>query len=88
MANLTLKNIPEEIHERLKNSANANFRSLTQETFARLQMSFEMEQAATTKLYQQWIDEAIASGPARPGSNDRWEKITARALARVRRGKK
>lgn len=86
MASLTLKNIPPEIHERLKGSADSNFRSVTQEAFARLQMSFDMEEAAATRLHQTWIDEAIASGPARPAPKNQWQKIRQRAFKRAKAG--
>jgi len=88
MASLTLKNIPSEIHERLKTSADAHFRSITQEAFARLQMSFDLEEAAATKLHQSWIDQAIASGPARPAAKNQWQKIRRRALERARENRK
>jgi hypothetical protein len=84
MASLTLKGIPSEIHERLKSSAGSNFRSITQEAFARLQMSFDMEEATATKLHQSWIDEAIASGPARPASKNQWRQVRRRALQRAK----
>jgi hypothetical protein len=88
MASITLKDIPPEIHERLKNSADANFRSITQEAFARLQLSFDMEEAAATNLHQSWIDQAIASGPARPANKDQWQQIRRRALQRARESKR
>jgi hypothetical protein len=88
MASLTLKGIPAEIHERLRNSANSNFRSITQEAYARLQMSFDVEEAAATKLHQSWIDEAIASGPARPASRRQWQEIRLRALRRAKGSKR
>jgi hypothetical protein len=84
MASLTLKDIPVEIHERLKSSAGSNFRSITQEAYARLQMSFDLEEAAATKLHQTWIDEALASGPARPALKDEWQKVRRRALRRAK----
>jgi hypothetical protein len=87
MSSLTLKNVPPKIHERLKKSATVNFRSITQEAFARLQMSFELEEAETTRLHQRLIDEALASGPAQPASKNQWEKTRARALQRARRAK-
>ena len=37
MLNLTLKNVPPELHERLKASAQANRRSLNREILARLE---------------------------------------------------
>lgn len=88
MASLTLKDIPAEIHERLKSSADSNFRSVTQEAYARLQMSFDIEEAAVTKLHQSWIDEAIASGPARPATKNQWQKVRERALRRAREHKR
>ncbi|HXP62617.1 MAG TPA: Arc family DNA-binding protein [Dongiaceae bacterium] len=84
MASLTLKDIPAEIHERLKSSADSNFRSITQEAFARLQLSFDVEEAAATKLHQSWIDQAVASGPARPARKYQWQQIQRRALPRAR----
>ena len=84
MASLTLKDVPPEIHERLKSSADSNFRSVTQEAYARLQMSFDLEEAALTKLHQSWIDEAIASGPARPAGKNQWQRVSERALQRAR----
>ncbi|HEY2084064.1 MAG TPA: hypothetical protein VGI88_14880 [Verrucomicrobiae bacterium] len=83
-----MKDIPSEIHERLKTSAGSNFRSITQEAFARLQMSFDVEEVAATKLHQSWIDEAIASGPARPASKNQWQQIQRRALQRAKEGKR
>ena len=39
MATLTLKNVPQELVERLKDEAKQNRRSLNQETLARLELS-------------------------------------------------
>jgi plasmid stability protein len=64
MASITLKNIPMELHAQLKNEAAANFRSVTQEAINRLERTFQIDAALTTKRDQKWIDEAIASGPA------------------------
>src|SRR5208282_266012 len=64
MASITLKSIPMELHAQLKNEAAANFRSITQEAMSRLERTFQIDAALTTKRDQQWIDEAIASGPA------------------------
>jgi len=88
MASLTLKGIPVEIHERLKSSATSNFRSITQEAFARLQMSFDIEEAAATKLHQSWIDQAVASGAARPAAKNQWQQIRRRALRRAKESKR
>jgi hypothetical protein len=88
VASLTLKDIPAEIHERLKSSADSNFRSISQEAFARLQLSFDVEEAAATKLHQSWIDRAVASGPAQPARKDQWQQIQRRALLRARENKR
>jgi len=88
MASLTLKDIPADIHERLKTSAGSNFRSVTQEAFARLQLSFDVEEAAATNLHQSWIDQAIASGPAEPARKNQWQQIRRRALQRARESKR
>ena len=66
MASITLKDIPLELHAQLKNEAAANFRSLTQEAMSRLERTFQIDAALTTKRDQKWIDEAIASGPESP----------------------
>ena len=42
MLNLTLKNIPAELHARLKASAEANRRSLNREILARLEAQLEV----------------------------------------------
>ena len=84
MASLNLKDIPAEIHERLKSSADSNFRSITQEAFARLQLSFNVEEVAVTKLHQSFIDQAIASGPARPA---RKNQLAADSATRAPAGK-
>ena len=55
-----------ELHAQLKNEASANFRSITQEAMSRLERTFQIDAALTTKRDQKWIDEAIASGPATP----------------------
>jgi len=66
MPSITLKDIPMELNAQLKNEAAANFRSLTQEAMSRIERTFQIDAALTTKRDQQWIDEAIASGPAMP----------------------
>lgn len=66
MASITLKSIPMELHAQLKNEAAANFRSIPQEAMSRIERTFQMDAALTTKRDQQWIDEAIASGPETP----------------------
>ena len=61
MASITLKDIPEDVHAILKSEADANYRSLAEEIKARLQRSLDWDMA--TRRDQQWVDEALASGP-------------------------
>jgi plasmid stability protein len=80
MASITLKKIPMELHAQLKNEAAANFRSITQEAMSRLERTFQIDAAMTTKRDQQWIDEAIASGPASPLTKKEMDAIRNRVL--------
>jgi hypothetical protein len=84
MKNYPLKNIPPELYERTKKSATANFRSLNQELLFRVQLSFELEDKAVSALHQKWVDEALASGPARPAKPRDWSNALKRGLARPR----
>ncbi len=80
MASITLKDIPEELHAQLKNEAAANFRSLTQEAMSRIERTFQIDAALTTRRDQTWIDEAIASGPETPLTKKEMNAIRDRVL--------
>jgi hypothetical protein len=80
MASITIKDIPQELHGQLKREADANFRSLNQEVLARIQRTFEIDAALDTKRDQQWIDEALASGPAKALSEREMHAIRDRVL--------
>ena len=82
-ADLQVKGIPKELKTRLAASAERNFRSINQEAMARIEMSFDMEDALVSKTQQKWIDEALA-GKFRPGSLDRLRDLAAKAKARAR----
>ena len=82
-ADLQVKGIPKELKARLTTSAERNFRSLNQEALARIEMSFDLEDALASKAQQKWIDEALA-GNFRPGSLDRLRDLAAQAKARAR----
>ena len=77
---VTLKDLPEDLHGQLKREAEANFRSLDQEVLARIQRSFDIDEAINTTRDQKWIDEAIASGPATPLSEGEMDAIRDRVL--------
>lgn len=59
MLNLTLKNIPVELHARLKASAEANRRSLNREILARLEAQLEapvVDVAAELRALQAFVE--------------------------------
>jgi Arc-like DNA binding domain len=80
MATVTIKGIPEDLHGQLKREAEANFRSLNQEVLARIERTFQIDAALNTKRDQQWIDEALASGPTSPLTAKEMEAIRDRVL--------
>ncbi len=82
MASITLKDIPEDLHNVLKGEAEANFRSLAQEVMARLQRSLDWD--AATRRDQQWVDEALASGPEEPFKWDKYHAAVERGLERAK----
>jgi hypothetical protein len=77
---IQVKNASEGLKSRLKSSADRNFRSLNQEALARLEFSFDIEDALLTQVHQRWIDEAMA-GTLKPGSMERLKQIAAKAKA-------
>jgi hypothetical protein len=79
-ATIQVKRASDTLFERLRASAKNNFRSLDQETLARLERSFEVEDALAARTHQQWVDEALA-GKFRAGSVQRLRKLAAKARA-------
>jgi len=75
---IRVKGAPKELRMRLETSAQRNYRSLDQETLARLEFSFEVENALASKVHQKWIDEAL-SGNFKPGNIARLNRIAAKA---------
>jgi plasmid stability protein len=82
MASITLKDIPEDLHAVLKGEAEANFRSLAQEVMARLQRSLDLE--AASRRDQQWVDEALASGPEGRFNWDKYQAAVKRGVERAK----
>ena len=83
-ANVTLKGIPADLQALVERSAQANFRSENQELLYRISSSYDAEQAAFTRLHQEHIDRAIASGPAAPLAKARLKAAQNRALRKAR----
>ena len=84
MPSYTLKNIPDDLYQQAESAAKRNFRSLNQELLYRVQLSFELEEAAVSSLHAQWIKEALESGPATPASPAHWKNALRRGLARAK----
>ena len=82
MASITLKDIPADLRAQLENEAAANFRSVAQEALARLERTFEMDAALNTKRDQRWVDEAFASGPESPLTENEMDAIRDRIVKR------
>ena len=81
---IQIKNPSPELYARVVESSERNFRSITQEAEARLEFSFDVEEALLSKAHQRWIDEAITSGSLRPGSAKRLREIAAKARESVK----
>ncbi len=77
---IQVKGVSDVLRTRVQNSAERNFRSLNQEALARLEFSFYLEDAMSSKQHQNWIDEAML-GTFRPGSIERLRKIATQAKA-------
>jgi hypothetical protein len=77
---IVLKDIPDDLRGQLEQEASANFRTLDQEALARLQRSFDLD--LNTARDQQWIDEALASGPATPLTQAEMDQVRDRVLGR------
>ena len=80
MASITIKDIPQDLHGQLKREAEANFRSLNQEVLARVERTFEIDAAMNTRRDQKWIDEALASGPVTPLTDQDMDVVRNRVL--------
>lgn len=85
VASIVLKNIPDDLHARLKREASANFRSLNQEALARLLRSLDLDASRVTKRDQKWVNEALASGPATPLTRAQMDKVRNRVLSKSKK---
>lgn len=75
MASLTLKDIPEALHERLKERAARNRRSLSQEALVCLEAVTAAEPLDTRRLLAQAERSRTAVKKIRPGDIDAWKRI-------------
>ncbi len=84
LMNYTLKNIPEDLYNRLTAAANEEFRSLNQEILARLSRSFDAQDAKMAALHARWVREALASGDPAPLARGELEAAFERGRARAK----
>jgi len=82
MASITLKDIPDDLHARLKQEGEANFRSMAQEVLARLERTFAMDDPLNTQTVNRLIDESFASGPEEKFSRAKFDAAIAAARSR------
>jgi len=82
MSDLLLKDIPADLHAQLEQEASANFRTPDQEVLARVEMSFQIQDAFSSQRVQNWIDEALSSGPPAPLTREEFDAAYQRALKR------
>jgi plasmid stability protein len=87
MPDLPLKKIPADLYSRLQSSAAEHFRSLNQEVQARLNRSFDAEDAKMSALHARWVHEALSGGDSTPLKPDDLDKAFARGLARAKNRK-
>ena len=83
MANITLEDIPEDIHAQLRREAEAHHRSLNGEALRRIELSFDLEAALNSRRDAKWITEAIASGPEELLTRQKFDAAVQQGLARV-----
>src|SRR5438477_6674269 len=84
MANITLKDIPEDLHAQLKREAAANFRSLSQEATARIQRSFDLDERMTAPIVNRLIQEALDSGAEERLTREKFDAAGGGSIGRQR----
>jgi plasmid stability protein len=62
VANIVLKDIPEDLQAQLEREAAANFRTLSQEAAARIQRTFDLDDRLSASTVEKLIQEAVDSG--------------------------
>ena len=73
MSSIMLKDISDDLRAQLEQEAYANSRSLDEEALARIVMSFQIQKEFNAKRVQDWIDEALASGPEEALSREKFD---------------
>jgi plasmid stability protein len=84
MARLTIENVPENLRARLEKEASANLRTIEEEALAWLEWTLGQDALFSTARDQRWIDEALASGPAKPFDRGEFQRALQRGLERAK----
>ena len=84
MADYTLKNIPEDLFQRLRSAAEEEFRSLNQEVLSRLSRSFDAQDARMSAIHARWVHESLASGDSTPLKARDLDAAFDRGIARAK----
>jgi plasmid stability protein len=79
MADITLKDIPDELHAQLQREAAANFRSPGQEAAARIQRTFDLDDRLSSQAVDRLIQEAIDSGAEEELTRDQFDAARSKA---------
>ena len=83
MADITLTDIPEDIHAQLVREAEAHHRSLNGEALRRIELSFDLEAALNSRRDTQWIKEAFESGSEESLTRAKFDAAVQQGLARA-----
>ena len=84
MADFPLKNIPEDLFQRLRSAAEEEFRTINQEILSRLDRSFDAQDAKMAALHARWVHEALSSGSATPLKQAELDAAFKRGIARAK----
>jgi plasmid stability protein len=88
MANITLKDIPEDLRAQLQREAAAHFRSVSQEVMARLQRTFDLDDRLSAQTVDRLIQEAVDSGPEEPLTRAQFDAARQKARLKFERKNK
>jgi plasmid stability protein len=81
MADITIKDIPDELHAQLQREAAANFRSLGQEAAARIRRTFDLDDRLSSSAVDRLIQEAIDSGGDEELTREQFDSARSKARA-------
>jgi hypothetical protein len=81
MAEITLKDIPEDLCAQLQREAAANFRSVDQEAMSRIQRTFDLDDRLSASAIDRLIQESLESGPEEELTRQKFDSVRRKAGA-------